>query len=88
MSKTYRCNQCGSEFNSKEALEKHERKVHNVDYLAQGIIRVIVEGPPGLGKKLLLERIAMFLGEEGFRTSEPREDEKLGSWVIEIRKTE
>jgi len=88
MSESYRCSKCGRAFETKEELEKHERNVHGVDYLAQGIIRVIVDGPPGLGKKILLEKIAAFLAKEKLMVSEPKEDEKLGSWVIEIRNPE
>ena len=88
MSESYRCNFCGHKFRKKEDLEKHERDVHGVDYLAQGIIRVIVDGPPGLGKKILLEKIAAFLIDEKLMVSEPKEDEKIGSWVIEIRNPE
>lgn len=88
MSESYRCSTCGKEFKTKKDLEKHERDVHGMDYLAQGIIRVIVDGPPGLGKKILLEKISAFLAEEKLMVSEPKEDEKLGSWVIEIRNPE
>jgi hypothetical protein len=73
-------------FLSKEELEKHDREIHGIAYLAQGIIRVIVEGPPGLGKRLLLEKIADFLSEEGFKVSEPTKHKKENSWLIEIRK--
>jgi SpoVK/Ycf46/Vps4 family AAA+-type ATPase len=86
LSKSYKCEKCGLNFKSMEDLEKHNRDVHGVDYLAQGIIRVMVEGPPGLGKKLLLEKITGFLSEEGFVVSKPKKHEKVGSWLIEIRK--
>jgi nucleoside-triphosphatase THEP1 len=48
----------------------------------------MVEGPPGLGKKFLIEKIAGFLSEEGFAVSEPKKHEKVSSWLIEIRKLE
>jgi hypothetical protein len=88
LSKSYKCDRCGSNFLSREDLEKHERDAHGVDYLAQGIIRVMVEGPAGLGKKLLLEKISGFLLEEGFTVSDPKKHEELSSWLIEIRKSD
>ena len=48
------------------------------------IIRLLVEGTPGLGKKLLLEKISAFLIEEGFSVTEPTKHEELGSWFIEV----
>jgi hypothetical protein len=87
MSESYDCKACGLDFSSKEDLEKHDREVHGIDFLTQGIIRIIVEGPPGLGKKLLLEKISVFLSEE-FSVSKPKKHEKVGSWLIEIRKPE
>jgi nucleoside-triphosphatase THEP1 len=48
------------------------------------IINLLVEGTPGLGKRLLLEKIAGYLRDEGFSVTEPMKHEKLGSWFIEV----
>ena len=48
------------------------------------IINLLVEGTPGIGKRLLLEKIAGYLRDEGFSVTEPMKHEKMGSWFIEV----
>ncbi len=55
-----------------------------LEIMDKEIIRLLVEGTPGLGKRLLLEKIADFLKEGGFSVTEPTKHEELGSWSIEV----
>jgi nucleoside-triphosphatase THEP1 len=48
------------------------------------IINLLVEGTPGLGKRLLLDKIAGYLKDEGYSVTEPMKHEKLDSWFIEV----
>ena len=54
-----------------------------IEIMDKEIIRLSVEGTPGLGKRLL-EKISAFLNEEGFSVTEPTKHKELGSWFIEI----
>ncbi len=57
---------------------------NGADGMDREIINLLVEGTPGLGKRLLLEKIAGYLTDEGFSVTEPMKHEKLGSWFIEV----
>jgi len=50
----------------------------------QGIIRLLVDGPPRLGKRLLLEKISVFLLEDGFVVSEPKKHENVDSCLSKL----
>ncbi len=57
---------------------------NGTDNMDKEIINLLVEGTPGLGKRLLLEKIAGYLKGEGFSVTEPMKHEKMGSWFIEV----
>jgi len=57
---------------------------HGAKDLDKEIINLLVEGTPGLGKRLLLDKIAGYLKDEGYSVTEPMKHEKLGSWFIEV----
>ena len=45
-----------------------------LEIMDKDIIRLQVEGNPGIGKKQLLEKISAFLNDEGFSVTEPTRD--------------
>ena len=52
---------------------------NGIKELDKEIINLLVEGTPGLGKRLLLDKIAGYLKDEGFSVTEPVKHDKLGS---------
>ena len=55
-----------------------------IEKMGKEIINLFVEGTPGLGKRLLLDKIAGYLKDEGYSVTEPMKHEKMGSWFIEV----
>ena len=56
--------------------------------MRKGKIRLWAEGEPGIGKRLLLDKIATILKNEGLTTTTPTLHPTRNTWFIDVHNLE
>lgn len=52
--------------------------------MRKGKIRLWAEGEPGIGKRLLLDKISTILKNEGLRASVPQLHRARNTWFVDV----